>query len=317
MTKSHRVRNGLIRNSRLLVLVVLFLLFTVTTDTFWGFTNWSNVRNIILQQAPFTILLALSMTLIINTCGFDLSIGSGIAAVSCTAAIVMQKTQSAALGILTGVFLGALVGLCNGILVAYVRIPTFIATYTMQWILRGVALVLMGGSQIYDFGPNFRNIFIGSPYTFLIICAAIVGLMCFVMSRTVFGRCMNGVGHNSEAAQLSGMNTRRTLLFTFLISGTIMGITALMYIANLGTAEASIGEGFNLTAIAATLVGGTTIGGGGGKPTNAVVGALIMLVLTNGMIQADVPSVWQQVVVGGVIIASVVAERGMQKLARE
>lgn len=317
MVKSNRARNLLVRNSRWIVLLVLFVFFSCTTDTFWSFTNWSNVRNIILQQAPFTVLLALSMTLIINTCGFDLSIGSGIAAVSCTAAIVMQATHSATLGILTGLAFGALVGLCNGVLVAYVKIPTFIATYTMQWILRGVALVLMGGAQIYDFGSTFRSLFIGTPYTFLIICAVIVAAVQFLSARTVFGRCMNGVGLNSEAAQLCGMNSRKTLVLTFLLSGTVMGITSLMYIANLGTAEASIGEGFNLTAIAATLVGGTTIGGGGGKPINAVVGALIMLVLTNGMIQLGIPSVWQQVVVGGVIIAAVVAERGMQKLSKE
>jgi ribose transport system permease protein len=310
-----QITNFLIQNSRFLVLLLLFVFFSLTTDTFFYFKNWGNVKNIIMQQAPFSILLAVSMTLIITVSGFDLSIGSAVAAVSCAAAIVMQSTQNAFLGIIFGLVLGALIGTVNGFLVAYINIPTFIATYSMQWILRGVALVILQGNQIRDFGPDFRNLFIGVPYTFLIICAAVVIILHFVLTRTVFGKEVYAVGFNRAAAELSGVRSKHVLMISFIISGTVVGLTALMYIANLGAAEATIGTSFNLDAIAATLVGGTVIGGGGGKVTNAVVGGLIMLVLMNGMIQLGVPPVWQQVVVGAVIVISMIAERGIKKLS--
>ena len=307
------VKNAIIKNARLSILIVLFVIFSLFTDTFWSIYNWSNVKNIILQQAPFTILMATSMMLSITISGFDLSIGSGIAAISCAVALVLRYTQNATLAIIFGIFLGILVGLCNGVLIACVRIPTFVATYTMQWILRGVALVLLGGSQIYDFGPDFRNIFISSEYTFLIIMVVLLVLVWFIMTHTNFGRYIYAVGYNKQAADLSGMRVTSVLVLTYVISGVIVSITSMMFIANLGTAESSIGENFNLNAIAAALVGGTMIGGGGGKVSNAVIGGLIMLVLSNGMIQIGVPSVWQQVFVGTVIILSVVMERLLQR----
>ena len=178
-------------------------------------------------------------------------------------------------------------------------------------------MVLLGGKQIYDFGPTFRNIFTSSRYTFLILMAVIAILMALLLSKTVFGREVYATGTNQDAARMSGIRVKRVYITSFLMNGLIIAFTSVLYIANLGTAEPIIGENFPMTAIAATLVGGTAVSGGSGKVSNAVIGSLIMLVLTNGMIHLGVPSEWQQVMIGAIIVLSVVAERGMQKISVE
>ena len=312
-----KFRNLFMKYSRLLVLILLVVFFAAATKTFWGPDNWGNVSNIVLQQAPFTILLAICMTLVIVLKGFDLSIGSAVALISCVAGMVLNKTYNPWLAILAALILGAVIGVANGILVAYVEVPTFIVTFSMQWILRGIAMVLLGGKQIYDFGPTFRNIFTSSRYTFLILMAVIAILMALLLSKTVFGREVYATGTNQDAARMSGIRVKRVYIMAFLINGLIIAFTSVLYIANLGTAEPIIGENFPMTAIAATLVGGTAVSGGSGKVSNAVIGSLIMLVLTNGMIHLGVPSEWQQVMIGAIIVLSVVAERGMQKISVE
>jgi ribose transport system permease protein len=289
--------------------MLLFCFFSITTKTFWSLDNWDNIRNIVLQQAPFTVLLALCMTLSITLRGFDLSIGSSVAVISCVTGYILKWTHAPFLAIPAAVGLGSFIGLANGMLIAKVRVPPFVATYSVQKILRGIALVLLGGKQIYDFGPSFRKIFISQSWTFFAVSALICAAVAVMLSKTVFGQEIYATGINAEAAEISGIRTDRVILKTYAISGVIIGLLSVMYIANLGTAEPVIGEDFPITAIAATLVGGTSIGGGSGKTSNAVIGSLIMLFLTNGMVQMNVPSVWQKVVIGGVIVFSIVIER--------
>lgn len=306
-----------VRYSRLIILVLLFLFFSVSTKTFWSPGNWSNIKNIVLQQAPFTILLALCMTMSIVLNGFDLSIGSAVALISCVAGYILKWTNSPIYAVLAAMAMGCLIGLTNGLMIAKVKIPPFVATYSMQKILRGIALVLLGGKQIYDFGPAFRTLFISNTWTFFLIMAAICVLVTVILSKTVFGRSIYATGINREAARISGIRTDSVVMKSYMLSGIIIGLLSVMYIANLGTAEPVIGEDFPITAIAATLVGGTSIGGGSGKVSNAVIGSLIMLFLTNGMIQMNVPSVWQKVVVGGVIVFSIMVERLLFKISRD
>jgi len=305
----------LLRFSRPLVLVILFIFFSIFTDTFWSLNNWSNVKNILLQQAPFNILLAACMTISIILNGIDLSLGASVALITCICGILLRNTGNAVLAISVALTIGAIVGLINGVLIAIIKVPTFVATYAMRWVLNGLALVLLGGYQIYDLGPTFRKIFISNSWTFFIIMIVVVLILNFVMSRTVFGYRVYATGMNANAARISGIRTSKVTISIYVLSGLIIGLVSVMYLANLGTAEPNIGGNFAINAVAATLVGGTTIGSGNGKMSNAIVGALIMLVLTNGMIQIGVPSVWQQFIVGTVIILSIVMERVLQKVA--
>ncbi|MCB7305741.1 ABC transporter permease [Bariatricus massiliensis] len=313
----YKLAKSMLKYSRVFILIVLFAFFSIATDTFWSPTKWGNVTNIVLQQVPFLMLLAISMTLAILLNGIDLSIGSGVALISCFVGLILNKTYNPWLGIFGGIVMGLVMGLIMGILISKVKVSAFVTTYSMQWILRGFALVLLGGKQIYDFGPKFRPIFTSSKYTFFIISLVILLIMMFLLGRTTFGKAVYAIGKNKEAAAISGINTGRVITISYMISGVIIGLAAVLYIANLGSAEPVIGSDFAIKAIAATLIGGTAFGGGKGKMSNAFVGALIMLILTNGMIQIGVPSVWQQFVIGAVIIISIIMERGMEKLGNK
>lgn len=312
-----KIRIYLLKYSRLLVLAALFLFFSLSTETFWSIHSWSNVANIVLQQAPFTILLAVCMTIVIVLRGFDLSIGSAIAFISCIAGIILNRTGgNVVLALTVSMALGAVIYLVDAFFITYVKVSTFIVTFSMQWMLRGLAMVLLGGRQVYDLGTNFRALFTSNRYTFLIIMIVICVLVTVLLRKTVFGREVYAVGKNETAAEMSGMRNHRVYIVSFLVVGLIVGLLSVLYIANLGTAEPTIGSDFPMTAIAATLVGGTAVAGGEGGVSNAVTGSFILLVLTNGMIHLGVPSTWQQVAEGAVIILSVVSERGLQKLSR-
>ena len=313
--KQKNLKFFLIHFSRPLVLILLFCFFSIYTGTFWSLSNWSNVANIILQQAPFSILLASCMTISIILRSIDLSMGASVALISCVCGIILRATASSMLAIVAALILGCLIGLVNGTLIAKVKVPPFVATYSMRWLLNGIALILLGGRQIYDLGSTFRNLFISNRWTFFYIMVVVTIILGFVMSNTVLGHLAYATGSNPVAARVSGIRTDAVTIVTFVISGCVIGLISVMYLANLGTAEPNIGGNFAINAVAATLVGGTTIGGGNGKISNAVIGALIMLCLTNGMIHCGVPSVWQQFVVGSVIIFSIVTERLMHKIA--
>lgn len=312
-----KIRIYLLKYSRLLVLAALFLFFSLSTETFWSIHSWSNVANIVLQQAPFTILLAVCMTIVIVLRGFDLSIGSAIALISCIAGIILNRTGgNVVLALTVSMALGAVIYLVDAFFITYVKVSTFIVTFSMQWMLRGLAMVLLGGRQVYDLGTDFRALFTSNRYTFLLIMIVICVLVTVLLRKTVFGREVYAVGKNETAAEMSGMRNHRVYIVSFLVVGLIVGLLSVLYIANLGTAEPTIGSDFPMTAIAATLVGGTAVAGGEGGVSNAVTGSFILLVLTNGMIHLGVPSTWQQVAEGAVIILSVVSERGLQKLSR-
>lgn len=317
---SVKFRNLFIRYSRVLILIILCVFFSLTTKTFG---TLDNAAVIVLKQAPVSIILAIIMTQTIILGGIDLSMGSAVAMLSSVMGMVLNATyqkyptMSPFMGIAVALGLGACIGLMNGFLIAKVKVPTFIATYSMQWILKGIALILLGGKQIFDLGQNFRNMFIGWDGTLLVIAAAVALIMHFVLKKTTFGHQVYATGANQAAAKLSGIRTERTIMTVFLINGLLVGLATIMNTAYVGTAEPITGDSFPLNAVAATLIGGTSIGTVNGKIPNAIVGVLIFLVLTNGMVMIGVPAVWQQFVIGAVIIAAVVLERGMEKISVE
>lgn len=307
----------LLKNSRILILIVLLVFFSVTTDTFWGLNNWKNIGNIILYQVPVLMMLGTAMTLVIILGGIDLSIGSALSLSTCIAALVMRATQNVMAGILVGVAVGLLIGLVNGFLVAFVKVSPYIATFSMQWIAKGIAFVFMGGTSVYEFPPSFKQTFQSTPINYLIIALVLVVVVAFLMGNTAYGRQIYMIGNNTNASRISGVKTRLITLTVFAIVGVIVAITGIMYLSFLGGAEAIIGDGFPLKAIAATLVGGTAFGGGKGKVSNAIVGSMIMLVLTNGILHLGVPSVWQDLVIGVAILLSVMLERGLGKIRQD
>ena len=310
----YRFISGILNYSRVFVLIALFIFFSMTTETFWSITSWDNIANIVFQQMPFLLLLTISSGLAILLNGIDLSIGSSVAMISCMVGLVLNKTYNAWLGIIIGIAMGLAVGLFMGFVIAKIKVSSFVTTYSMQWVLSGIALVLLAGKQIYDFGPDFRPMFITHRWTFLVIAMGVLILMIFLASKTRYGRAIYAIGKNPEAAKLSGINTDKVIIITYMLSGAIMGLASVLYIANLGSAEPVIGGDFPMRGMAAALVGGISFGGGRGRIVDTLVGSMIMLILTNGMIQIGVPSVWQDFITGLVIVMAVFLERGIEKM---
>lgn len=313
MTNKIDVRSLFIKGSRFLVLLLLFLVFSIFTENFFSFSNWTNVGNILLQQAPFLMLLALSMTIAMIVGGIDLSIGSNISLSAFMCALVLRDVGSIPLAILAGLATGALIGMINGIFVAKVGLPPFVATYSMDWIAKGAVLVISKGAQINGF-DSFRKLFNTWRGTYLLIAVVVIAVCWFLYSRTTYGRKTYCVGCNPAAAKLSGIKADKIMICTFAASGLIAAITGMMYIANLGAAEPTLGNNLRMQAMAAALIGGASFKGAKSKISNAVIGGLIIVVLNNGMIHIGIPGVWQDCAQGLIILAAIMLERGLEKL---
>lgn len=306
--KSVKLRSFLDRYSRVIVLLLLLVFFSCTTKTFWSIHNWTNLLNIILDQFPVLLLLAAGMTMVIIMKGIDLSIGATVAFSATLAALTMKATQNVLLGIAVSVLVGAVIGVANGTLIAVIKVPPYIATISMKWILTGLCYVILNGSSVYDFPPGFKAMMQSTKYNYLPISVVIIGILAFVMGRTVFGRQVYATGTNDAAAAISGIKTKKITMIVFVAVGILSAVTGIMYMSFLGGVDATLGASFPIRAIAASLIGGNAFGGGKGKVTNAIVGALIMLVLTNGLLHLGIAAEWQQFVLGAVIILAVIAE---------
>lgn len=302
-----------IKGSRVVVLLILFIVFSIFTENFFRFNNWSNVGNILLQEAPFYMMLALAMTIPMIVGGLDLSIGSNISLSSFVCAMVIRSTGNVFLAILSGLLVGCLIGALNGFMIAKIGVPPFVATYSMDWIAKGAVLVISKGGQITGF-DSFRAIFNSWRGTYLLISLVFMVFAWILYTKTVFGKRTYSVGCNAEAARISGMSSARIKILAFMASGFVAAITGMMYISKLGAAEPTLGNAFTMEAIAAALIGGASFVGAKSKISNALVGGLIVVVLNNGLIHIGVPGVWQDCAQGVIIIAAILLERLLEKM---
>lgn len=207
---------------------------------------------------------------------------------------------------------GILIGFVNGVLIAKVRLPAFIATYGMNWIVTGAATAFMMGTAAHSFAPWFRNIFIGRSGIFpnsVLIMSAILLIVGFLLNKTVFGRCIYAYGFNRTAARFSRIPTNRNVLIIYTLSGFLAAFTGIMYMAKLDAADANLNEGWNIKLIAAVLVGGASMSGGKACVLNAFMGSLIMVMLNTAINLMNISSLWQQFVIGAVILISVFIHR--------
>jgi ribose transport system permease protein len=297
-------------------LLLLVLVFSFASSNFFQF---SNIVGILLSTAVIGVL-ALGSTFVIITGGIDLSVGTvmTLSAVM-TGVFITMWGLPVPLGILGGIVTGALCGLISGTAVAKMKIPPFIATLAMMMIAKGLALVISGTKPIYFTNtPEFSKISQGSvlgsiipgfsiPNAVLVFfVAAVIGSV--VLSRTIIGRYNFAIGSNEEAARLSGVNVNYWKIVIYTMTGAFTGIAGILMASRLNSAQPALGMGYELEAIAAVVIGGTSLSGGKGTIVGTVIGALIMSVLTNGLRILSVPQEWQTVVVGFVIILAVYAD---------
>jgi len=275
-----------------------------TTDAFFTLPNVLNI----LRQASLTFLIASGLTLTILTAGLDLSVGANVGLSACLAATVMKSSDSIALGVATGLAFGAAVGLMNGLLVTALKLPPFIATYGMLWTLNGVTYWFMAGETIHGFAPGFRTLgsgyWLGIPVPIYVMAAFLAAGGIFTR-YTTFGHEVYAIGANREAARLSGVPVRARLNLVYSLSGAMAGLAAIVYLARLNSAEADIGEALTLPAIAAVLIGGTSLFGGVGSLSGTLVGALTLTLVTNGMNLWAIDANWQPLVTGVIVLLAV------------
>lgn len=276
------------------------------------FMSWQNL-SIVAQQAAINTVLAAGMTFVILTGGIDLSVGSILAASAMVAVIASKIPEWGMIGVPAAILMGLALGLLNGALIAAFKLPPFIVTLGSLTAVRGFARLL--GEDKTVFNPQLPFAFIGNGTLFgipwlVVIAFTVVLVSWFVLRRTVLGVRIYAVGGNPDAARLSGIKVWMVLLFVYGVSGALAGLGGAMSAARLYAANGlQLGQSYELDAIAAVILGGTSFVGGIGSIWGTLIGALIIAVLSNGLILVGVSDIWQFIIKGFVIIGAVALDR--------
>jgi ribose transport system permease protein len=309
MTAQHKA--ALQRLGPLLALVAVCIALAFMSPDFLTVSNSFDV----MRQVSINAVIAFGMTLTILLGGIDLSVGSILAVSSVLAAMIMTGGHGAVLAVAVAILAGAAMGALNGVVIAKGKVAPFIATLGMMTLLRGLALVFANGSPISGFSSNFFAT-LGDGYVARLIPVPVVLMLAmfavfwFVLGRTVFGRHVYATGGNAEAAKLSGVNTDRVQILVYTVSGAMAALAGVVLTSRLDSAQPTAGAGYELDAITAVVLGGTSLAGGRGWIFGTLVGALLIGVLNNGLNLMGVSAFYQQVVKGSVILLAVLLDRG-------
>lgn len=297
------------------ILLIIGILFTVLTPTFLTPGNLVNI----VRQASINIVLATGMTFVILTGGIDLSVGS-ILGVSAVVAVLVSLLPALGWAAVPAALLtGLLMGLVNGALIAFLDLPPFIVTLGALTAWRGTAYLVANGTTVLNRDLNFAwigNSYLGPVPWLVVIALLAVAASWFVLRQTVLGVQIYAVGGNQRAARLTGIKVNRVLLFVYGVSGLLSGLAGIMSSSRLYSATGMLGNGYELDAIAAVILGGTSFTGGIGTIPGTLLGALIIAVLNNGLTLLNMSYFWQLVVKGLVIIVAVTIDRLRRRRSR-
>lgn len=296
----------------LLGLLGLCILLWILTPYFLTPSNLLNV----LQQSTINAIIAVGMTFVIITAGIDLSVGSVMAFSGVVLGSCLHAGFPLGFSLMLGLGVGLGSGLVNGLLITYGHLPPFIATLGMMSVARGVALVYTQGRPISGFSEEFRSFATGEILhipTPILIMAGIYAVAHFLLTRTKLGRYSYAIGGNEEAAILSGVNVKFYKTAVYGLAGLLSGVAAVILTARLNSAQPIAGIMYELDAIAATVIGGTSLMGGEGTIVGTLIGALIMGVIRNGLNLLGVSSYIQQIIIGSVIILAVLMDMLLKK----
>lgn len=290
------------------IIIGLFAMCIVLSILTPAFLTTENILNV-LRQVSTNANLAIGMTLAIIICGIDLSVGS-ILAISGTlsAGLITFSGLPVPVAVLLGVVLGTLLGLFNGVVIAKTGIPPFIVTLAMMQIARGAAYVYTGGMPVRTLEPGFNILGIGylGPIPLPIIYTIVlVAFVVVLLNKTKFGRYVYAVGGNREAAKFSGINIARVEIIVYALLGFLSAVTGIVLCARMYSGQPTAGSGFEMDAIAAVVLGGTSFSGGSGKIGGTIIGVLIIGVLNNGLNLLNINSFWQLIAKGAVILLAV------------
>ena len=319
----NRYTSAIARFQSLIALFILCLVISLLTDKFLTVDNAWNV----LRQISVNICIATGMTLVVLTAGIDLSVGSVLALSGAVAAGLLKEGLQfpgsnlfvgfTLLGtVLAGLIVGSALGLFNGWVITRFKVPPFVATLAMLTIARGLTFLWTKGFPISNLGPGFDYIgtgwFLGIPLP-VWISAFIVAIAVLLTRKTRLGRYIYAIGGNENAAKLSGISINKVKVAVYTIAGALAAVGGIIVTSRLDSAQPNAGGGYELDAIAAVVIGGTSLSGGKGSIMGTVLGAIIIGVLNNGLVLLNVSPFWQQVVKGSVILLAVVIDRANSK----
>ena len=290
----------------LLILIAMCLGMTIAVGN--KFFSASNIISVI-RQFSFYGILAIGMCMVIITGGIDLSVGSVFAlsgVISCMA--ITKAGIPVIISVILGILVGLAVGYFNGVCVTILRLPPMIATLGTMSIARGAAYTVTGGYPIGSLPDSFKFIGLGNigPIPTPIVLMVVLALLAsFFLRRTVIGRWIYAIGGNEEGARISGVKVARIKRIVYAISGVMAAVSGIAMAARLGVGQSTSGQGYEMDAIAAVVIGGASLSGGSGTIGGAIIGAAIMGVLRNALVLLNVSAYWQQTVIGAVIILAV------------
>lgn len=303
----------------LIMLFILVAMFIVLSTLSPSFSKPGNLINI-LKQTAINGILASGMACCILTGGFDMSVGSTVGLAGVVAALLAQGQYPIIVPIGAALLVGLAVGALNGFCVAYLDIPAFVVTLGTQSMIRGLAYIVSGGKPVFGVSEAYENIAGGKlfgtiPYlvVYYVIIALLVG---FVLQKTVYGRRIYAVGGNAQAARVSGINVKFIKLSAFMICGVMGGIAGMLSTSRTVSGAPLTGEGYELDAIAACVIGGLSMNGGSGKWYGMIIGALILSVMSNGLDILGVPSYYQKVLKGLIIVSIVLIDVSSKRKRR-
>jgi ribose/xylose/arabinose/galactoside ABC-type transport system permease subunit len=285
-------------------LVVVFLVLSIASPYFLTPNNLLNIAKALVIVG----IAAVGETIVIIAGGFDLSIGSTMAAAGMLAAYLLDSGLGITVAFSSAIILGIGIGATNGVLIAYFRINPLIATLATLAIIRGLAFVISNGREIVITNPNWLRLGTGSvagiPYIVLVLLAIYL-VFLILLPRTTFGRYVYAIGSNIRAARLAGISTKRWLLIIYIVCGATAALAGLMLAARTGSARPAAAMGFELDVITAVILGGASLKGGRGTLLGTAIGLLLLFMINNGLTLAQVPSFWQQVVKGLILLTAV------------
>lgn len=308
------MKNTMKYMSELTTVIALIILMAVITIINSNFLTANNLLNLLLQVTS-NALIAFGMTFVILTGGIDLSVGSILALSSALTAGLLGSGMPVTLAILISLILGCILGMMNGLLISYGKLAPFIVTLATMTIFRGATLVYTNGNPITKgLSDTFLFQFLGQGYIvgipFPVIIMFIVFIVLYVLlHKTAFGKSVYAIGGNEKAAYISGVKLNKVKIIIYSISGIIASISGLIITSRLSSAQPTAGASYEMDAIAAVVLGGTSLSGGKGRILGTLIGALIIGVLNNGLNIIGVSAFWQQVVKGVVILIAVLIDR--------
>ena len=308
-----RLRSGLVREGGvvLVVLIGVIVLFSILSPFFFTVDNVKNV----LVQSVFVLLVAVGVTFVLLTGGIDLSVGSTMGLSAGLSVLTLSHGAPVTVAVLVGLVAGAAIGLVNGLLVTRVGISDFIATLAMLGIVRGVLQLITAKEPLRVHSSAYTKLtsasVAGIPLP-VIIAAAIVVLASFVLWRTRFGRWVFAVGMSRDAAHIAGVDVPGVRLRVFVLAGALAAVAGMLLASRLSSVQPELGTGYELQAIAAAVIGGTSLSGGRGRLSGTVVGALLLAIIENGLRLLEVNAFYFTIITGLIIVAAVALEHGLQ-----